>query len=59
MAEEAATKILTIRNVSSVSYQLDEVQSSEDKQAEVLTEIITRLGERTKPFFFRSNAEIE
>jgi hypothetical protein len=43
MAEEIATKILTTRNVALVSYQLDETQSSEDKQAQILTDILTRL----------------
>jgi hypothetical protein len=43
MAAEAATKTLTTRNVTLVSYQLDEVQSSDDKQAEILTDILTRL----------------
>jgi ABC-type phosphate/phosphonate transport system substrate-binding protein len=58
MAEEVATKSLSTRNVTLVSYQLDEVQSSEDKQAQILTDIITRLGVRTKPFFFSSYAQI-
>jgi hypothetical protein len=43
MAEEVATKILSTRNVTLVSYQLDETQSSDDKQAQVLTDIVTRL----------------
>jgi len=43
MAAEAATKLLSTRNVTLVSYQLDETQSSEDKQAQILTDILTRL----------------
>jgi len=49
MAAEAATKILSTRNVTLVSYQLDETQSSEDKQAQILTDILQRLT-ATPPF---------
>jgi hypothetical protein len=49
MAEEVATKILSTRNVTLVSYQLDETQSSDDKQAQILTDILQRLT-ATPPF---------
>lgn len=44
MAAEAATNLLTTRNITLVSYQLDEVQSSDDKQAQVLTSILEGLN---------------
>ena len=62
MAAEAPVKaskpMLTTRNVTLVSYQLDETQSSEDQQAEVLSAILMRLGVNTSPKYFESYLDI-
>lgn len=59
MAEEVGVKsTLSTRNVTLVTYQLDEVQSSDERQAEVLTAIIQRLGVSPKPKYFSNYNQI-
>lgn len=46
---ESPKAILTTRNVTLVSYKLDETTSSEDTQAAILTDLFTRF--RNTPMF--------